>query len=205
MRLPSQPTLTGELVRLEPLDAAHFDGLRRALEVDRATFGWTIVPTPATVGEYAADRFAQRDAGQMSPYAQIEVASGEPVGHTTYCNPKFRADGSLYAVEVGYTWLIPASQAGALNSESKLLMLTHAFETLGVARVELRTDARNERSRAAIEAIGGVFEGVLRNVGMSRVPGEDLRDEAVFSIVRPEWPTTKERLHARLERKRAAS
>lgn len=204
MRLQVQPVLTGDVVRLEPLDRAHAGGLRDAVDTDRGSFGWTTVPTPDTVDEYVAQRLAHRDAGQMAPYAQIEIASGRPIGHTSYFAPRFRSDGTLFAVEIGYTWLSPASQAGAVNSEAKLLLLTHAFESLGVARVDFRTDARNERSRAAIAAIGAVFEGVLRNGAQSRVPGEDLRDDAVFSIVAAEWPQARERLHARLERKRAA-
>lgn len=202
MHLP-QPVLAGEVVRLEPLGPEHLDGLRAAVDADRSTFGWTTVPTPDTVAQYVADRLAQRDAGETAPYVQVDVGTGRVVGHTTYCSPRRRPDASLYAVEVGYTWLTPGAQAGALNSESKLLLLTFCFETLGVARVELRTDARNERSRAAIVAVGGVFEGVLRNAGISRVPGEDVRDDALFAITSADWPAAKERLAARLARKRA--
>ena len=201
MRLP-QPVLTGDVVRLEPLGREHVDGLRAAADADRSTFGWTRVPTPATVEEYVEEKLAQRDAGQIAPYAQVEVATGRVIGHTSYWAPRVRADGSLFAVEIGHTWLTPEAQAGAVNSESKLLLLTHCFETLGVARVDLKTDARNERSRAAIAAVGGVFEGVLRQSDVSRRPGEDLRDSAVFSLIAPEWPGAAERLRARVARKR---
>jgi len=178
------------------------DGLAAAADVDRSTFGWTAVPIPAEARAYIEEKLARRDAGQIAPFAQVEVASGRVLGHTAYWLPRFRADGSLFAVEVGHTWLTPSAQAGATNSESKLLLLTYCFETLAVARVDLRTDARNERSRAAIAAIGGVFEGVLRQADTSRVPGEDLRDSAIFSLIAPEWPDARERLQARVARKR---
>lgn len=198
-----QPVLTGDVVRLEPLGPEHVEGMRAAVDVDRSTFGWTWVPTPDSVVEFVEDRLALRDAGEMAPYAQLDAVTGRVLGHTSYHAPRYRADGSLYAVEIGSTWLTPSAQAGATNSESKLLLLTYCFETLGVVRVDLKTDVRNARSRAAMTAMGAVFEGVLRQAHPATVPGDDLRDSAYFSVIAPEWPATKEHLRARLARKRA--
>lgn len=109
-------------------------------------------------------------------------------------------DDGLCAIEVGFTWLARSAQGTGLNPEAKLLLFRHAFETWGVARVDLKTDARNSRSRAAIEAVGARFEGVLRNSSRSWVPGEDgrLRDTAIFSIIDTEWPDCRSRLEERV-------
>jgi RimJ/RimL family protein N-acetyltransferase len=106
----------------------------------------------------------------------------------------------LCAIEVGFTWLAKSAQGTGLNVESKLLLFRHAFESWGVARVDLKTDARNSRSRAAIEGVGARFEGVLRNWSRSWAPGEDgrLRDAAIFSIIATEWPDCRSRLEERL-------
>ena len=103
---------------------------------------------------------------------------------------------SPYAIEIGGTWLAASTQRSGINTNAKLLLLDYAFETLGVGRVDLKTDARNERSRAAITRIGGKFEGVLRHWQPSLVPGEEgkLRDSAMFSILDVEWPDVRERL-----------
>lgn len=144
------------------------------------------------------------DAGTLAPFAQVEVATGAVVGHTSFCTPLW-GDERLRTVEVGHTFLTPRSQGGALNSESKLLLFTHAFEFWGVERVQLTTDARNQRSRAAITAVGASLEGVLRSVGPSRVDGEEgrLRDTAVFSVVATEWPEVRRRLTERVAARRA--
>jgi RimJ/RimL family protein N-acetyltransferase len=114
-----------------------------------------------------------------------------------------------YAVEVGGTWLAHFAQRTGINVEAKLLLFTYAFETLGLARVDLKTDARNQRSRRAIERLGARFEGVLRNWSPSWAPGEAgrLRDSAMFSVVEAEWPEVRARLHAVLgtRRPKAAS
>jgi len=198
-----QTVLAGSVVRLEPLGLEHVPAMMEAVDVDRESFGWTVVPTPESVEAYVGMQLARRDSGQMAPYAQIEVATGDLIGHTSLWDPRTLLSGRVYAVEIGHTWLVPRAQAGAYNSESKLLLLTHAFESLGVDRVDLKTDARNARSRAAIAAIGASLEGVLRRAHTSAVPGEELRDSAMFSIVADEWPDVRKRLEARVEAKRA--
>ncbi len=137
------------------------------------------------------------------PLTQIREADGRAVGVTAYWDPRFwpgRSD--LCAVEIGWTWLAASAQSTGINAEAKFLLLEHAFEKLGVARVDLKTDARNERSRRAIERLGARFEGVLRQWSPSHAPGEDglLRDSAMFSVIAPEWPATKAALRRRLAR-----
>ena len=110
-----------------------------------------------------------------------------------------RTRGDLYAVEIGWTWLAASAQRTGINAEAKLLLLTHAFDTLRLARVDWKTDARNERSRQAIERLGARFEGVLRGWSPSHAPGEEgrLRDSAMFSVTAAEWPDVKAHLAAR--------
>jgi N-acetyltransferase len=123
------------------------------------------------------------------------------VGCTTYCNPRtWPGRDDLCAVEIGGTWLAGSAQRTGINAEAKLLLMRHAFETLNVARVDFRTDARNHPSRRAIERLGARFEGVLRNWGPSWVPGEEggLRDSAIFSVIAAEWPQVKSALTSRI-------
>jgi RimJ/RimL family protein N-acetyltransferase len=129
------------------------------------------------------------------------------LGCTTYCNPRaWPGRDDLWAVEIGGTWLSASAQRTGINTESKLLLMTYAFETLNVASVDFRTDARNQRSRQAIERVGARFEGVLRNWGPSWVSGEEgrLRDSAIFSVVADEWPHVKSELTRRIQRLRAS-
>ncbi|WP_433199737.1 GNAT family N-acetyltransferase [Dactylosporangium sp. CS-047395] len=199
------PALEGRLVLLEPLDDRHAADLAEAGGGDRDSFGWTWVPRPEELPAYYADMRARMDAGRMMSYAQISRASGKAVGGTSFWDPRFLPGTSdPYAVEVGFTWLGPAAQGTGINAEAKLLLFTHAFETWHVARVDLKTDARNARSRAAIAAVGATFEGVLRNWSQSWASGETgrLRDSAMYSITAAEWPQVKERLRARVERYR---
>ncbi|MDI2127764.1 GNAT family N-acetyltransferase [Yinghuangia seranimata] len=195
------PVLEGALVRLEPLELRHAADLARAADVDRATYGFTQVPTADDVPDYIADRLARAAAGQAAPYAQVDLASGRAVGATAYWEPRPWPDGEgLCAVEIGSTWLGAAAQGTGVNAEAKYLLFRHAFEAWNVARVDLKTDARNARSRAAIEAVGARFEGVLRNWGRSWAPGEDglLRDSAMFSVTAEEWPRCRARLEERI-------
>jgi N-acetyltransferase len=194
--------LAGSLVRLEPLSAGHVPGLTRAAEEDRATYGWASVPRAGEMAGYVAARLAMAGA---TPFAQVRLSDGAPVGCTSYHNPRpWLETGEVFAVEVGGTWLAASAQRTGINAEAKLLLLTHAFETVAVARVDLKTDARNQRSRQAIERIGARFEGVLRNWGPSHAPGEEgrLRDSAMFSVTAAEWPDVKSRLAGRLARGR---
>jgi RimJ/RimL family protein N-acetyltransferase len=195
------PVLEGALVRLEPLAGRHTADLAVAAEEDRGSYDFTWVPRAAEVPAYIDVQLARAATGQLAPYAQVERASGRAVGVTAYREPRsWLAEDELSAIEIGFTWLARSAQGTGLNAESKLLLLRHAFENWGVARVDLKTDARNARSRAAIEALGARCEGVLRNWSRSWAPGEDgrLRDSAIFSVTADEWPDCRTRLEARV-------
>jgi N-acetyltransferase len=190
--------LQGTLVRLEPLGAGHAPGLMAAAEEDRSAYAWTRVPRAGEVADYVAGRLA---AEGVTPFAQIRVRDGAPVGCTTLANPRaWPGRQDLFAVEIGGTWLAASAQRSGINTEAKLLLLTYAFDELGVARVDWKTDARNKRSRRAIEALGARFEGVLRNWSPSHADGEEgrLRDSAMFSVTEAEWPAVKSALAARV-------
>jgi N-acetyltransferase len=194
--------LRGDLVRLEPLADDHVPGLALAAEEDRSAYGYTMVPRAAGTAAYVR---AQLTKAGVTPFAQVRVADGTPVGCTAYDNPRTwpRRD-DLSAVEIGGTWLAASAQRTGINAESKLLLMTYAFETLNVVRVDFPTDARNQRSRQSIERLGARFEGVLRNWGSSWVPGEEgrLRDSAIFSVIAAEWPQVKSALTRRIQRSR---
>jgi RimJ/RimL family protein N-acetyltransferase len=200
-RLPDVPVLRGSLVRLEPLSMRHAEDLAVAAEEDRGAYAFTRVPRAPEVEEYLAAHFERARSGMMVPFAQIRQADGRAVGGTSYWQPRFWPGRSeLCAIEIGWTWLAASAQRTGINAEAKLLLLAYAFETLGVARVDLKTDARNEQSRRAIERLGARFEGVLRQWSPSHAPGEDglLRDSAMFSVIAPEWPAAKAALSRRL-------
>ncbi|WP_328747646.1 GNAT family N-acetyltransferase [Streptomyces sp. NBC_00285] len=195
------PVLTGELVRLEPLDHTHAADLAVAAEENRGTYEFTWVPRAAEVGAYIDAQLARAATGSLAPYAQVSVETGRAMGATSYWEPRcWRADDRLDAVEVGFTWLAGPAQGTGINAEAKLLLFRHAFEEWHVSRVDLKTDARNDRSRAAIESVGARFEGVLRNWSRSWAPGEEgrLRDSAIFSITAEEWPRCRKRLEERV-------
>ena len=198
MPLLEVPQLSGERVRLVPLTADHVDGLVAAAAEDRSTYGWTTVPdgSAATVA-YVAELLAAQQAGEVVPFAQLEARSGRPLGCTRYAQLRRLPGAELpYTVEIGGTWLAASAQRSGINREAKRLLLGHAFEHWQVTRVELRTDARNERSRTAIAALGAAFEGVLRSAQPSAARGETgrLRDTAVFSVLAAEWPGVRDRL-----------
>jgi RimJ/RimL family protein N-acetyltransferase len=176
-------------VRLEPLGDAHREAIR-ALALDAPdTFRWMYTP----IGEWFDDWWTMTTtAADAGPYATIDARTGEVVGSTCFLAYRPADRG----VEIGGTWLHPTAQRTGINVEAKLLMLTHAFETLGCMRVEFKTHASNERSRAAIAALGAQFEGVHRK-HMLR-PGVGVRDSAWFSIIDDEWPAVRDRLTARL-------
>jgi RimJ/RimL family protein N-acetyltransferase len=192
--------LRGDLVRLEPLTEDHIPGLALAAEEDRSAYAYTMVPRAAETAAYVR---AQLTRDGVTPFAQVRVADGAPMGCTAYDNPRtWRGRDDLAAVEIGGTWLAGSAQRTGINGESKLLLMTYAFETLNVVRVDFRTDARNQPSRQAIERLGARFEGVLRNWGPSWAAGEEgmLRDSAIFSVIAVEWPQVKSALTARLQR-----
>jgi len=185
------PTLVGQRVRLEPMTSLHLDGLVQAASEDRSSYLYTTIPQSRDeMATYVNDLLRQWELGEIIPFVQIELASDRVVGATRFMsirstNPEERP----FAVEIGGTWLAASAQKTGINTESKLLLLEHAFSTLKVTRVELKTDARNERSRAAILRVGATFEGVLRCYQPSMVPGEEgfFRDSAMFSILDDEW------------------
>ncbi|MGH3302153.1 MAG: GNAT family N-acetyltransferase [Streptosporangiaceae bacterium] len=199
--LAHTPVLQGALVRLEPLAVRHSADLAAAVEEDRGSYGFTRVPRQWEMAEYLASHFERVKAGTMAAFAQIRLADGRAVGCTAYWDPRYwpgRAE--LCAVEIGWTWLAGSAQRTGINAEAKLLLMRHAFENLRVIRVDLKTDARNERSRRAIERLGARFEGVLRQWSQSHTPGEQgvLRDSAIFSVLESEWPAVQAALRQRL-------
>lgn len=194
------PVLEGALVRLEPLTMAHGPDLALAAEENRSSYGFTFVPSADGVPAYI-DAQLERGKEGLTPFAQIRRSDGRAVGCTAFWDPRrWPGRQELRAVEIGWTWLGATAQRSGINVESKLLLFIYAFETLGVARVDLKTDARNEGSRRAIERLGATFEGVLRSGSASWAPGEEgqLRDSAMFSVVVAEWPTVKAQMTERL-------
>ncbi|GAA1960253.1 GNAT family N-acetyltransferase [Kitasatospora viridis] len=196
------PVLEGELVRLEPLEHRHAADLAEAVAGPRESYGFTWVPTPEQVPGYVDAQLARHRDGRLAPYAQVDLATGRAVGATAFWDPRLSDTGELFAIEVGFSWLVPAAQGTGLNTEAKFLLFRHAFEQWRVSRLDLKTDARNARSRAAIQAVGATFEGVLRNWSRSWAPGEDgrLRDSAIYSITAEEWPLARTHLTERLDR-----
>lgn len=194
------PVLCGSLVRLEPLHPRHAADLARAAEEDRSAYGFTLVPRAEEMEAYVK---AQRERAGLTPFAQVRVADGRAVGCTAYWDLRtWPGRPELQAVEVGWTWLAASAQGTGINAEAKFLLFTYAFEALGVVRVDLKTDARNLRSRRAMERLGARFEGVLRNWSPSWAPGEEgkVRDSAMFSVIAEEWPEVKAALISRLTR-----
>jgi len=195
------PVLTGESVRLEPLDHRHAAELAVAAEENRGSYAFTWVPRADQVQAYIDAQLGRAATGRLAPYAQVSTVTGRAVGVTAYWEPRsWLTDDQLDAVEVGFTWLAGSAQGTGVNAEAKLLLFRHAFEVWGVSRVDLKTDARNDRSRAAIQSVGARFEGVLRNWSRSWAPGEDgrLRDSAIYSITAAEWPECRAGLEARV-------
>src|SRR4051794_29979252 len=195
--------LTGRVVRLEPLGPSHAAGLEAPAAEDRSHYQWTRVPDGREgVAAYLADATAERQTGRRLPFATILLDGERVIGSTSFF-PEHWAwaagrPGVPDTVEIGATWLAASAQRTAANTEAKLLMLTHAFEVWGVHRVQLKTDARNERSRAAIARLGAQFEGILRHHMPAYGPTGGLRDSAYYSIVPAEWAAIRERLLARL-------
>jgi RimJ/RimL family protein N-acetyltransferase len=196
-------TLTGRHVVLEPLTAAHAEALLAAADVDGSSYGYTLVPADLdTMSGYIESLLAAARSDTAVPFVQRVAGSGEVVGCTRFLDLRWWSGRPTPdEAEIGGTWLRADVQRTAVNTEAKLLLLSHAFEVWQVHRVAICTDARNERSRTAIARLGAQFEGVLRNhrpAAGHAVPPGSARDTAVFSIVASEWPTVREGLRARL-------
>lgn len=184
--------LTGRFVRLEPLDLRHSEGLLEAAS-EPLIWKYLTVPQPQTVAEM--DDWIELALSQQDhlPFTTIRQQDSKIVGSTRYLDIK-PFDQTL---EIGWTWLTAEAQRTTVNTEAKYLMLRHAFEELGCARVQLKTDAMNDRSRSAIERIGAQFEGVFRNY--QRYWHGAMRDTAMYSITDAEWPGVKVQLESMLE------
>ena len=189
-------TLTGELVTLEPLQVEHHDELVTAASDGRLWELWyTSVPAPDTMAADIDERLARKQDGTMLPFVVRRIADDTVVGETTFCN----AEPEVPRVEIGYTWTARSAHSTGVNAESKLLLLTHAFDVLGCIAVEFRTHWHNQQSRAAIARLGAKQDGVLRN--HRRMPDGSLRDTVVFSILDTEWPAVRSGLRHRLARR----
>lgn len=200
-RVP-EVVLEGYGVRLEPLDEAlHRDGLAAAIaDGELWSLAVTIVPRPEELSAFFADAKEALQDGHSLAFATIDTATGRVAGSTRFCAIEF----AHKRLEIGFTFLAAAHQRTHVNTAAKLLMLRHAFEMWQVNRVELMTDVRNAASRAAITRIGAREEGVLRSHMVMR--DGSVRDSAVHSILRSEWPDAEERLEARLmEARRSAT
>jgi RimJ/RimL family protein N-acetyltransferase len=194
------PVLAGRLVRLEPLASVHVEDLAEAAAESRETFAYTTVPDgPEELAGYVQERLSSHD---VMPFAQVRTDDGRVLGCTSFLSFRWWPGpiGHLYAVEIGGTWLAPSAQRSGMNREAKSLLLAHAFEAWRVARVDFKTDARNERARKAIDSLGARFEGVLRSWEPSRARGEEgaLRDSAIYSVVASQWPSVSAHLQGAL-------
>ncbi|MGE5373876.1 MAG: GNAT family N-acetyltransferase [Bacteroidota bacterium] len=189
-------TLTGKHVRLEPMTLDHAAALA---EIGVGQNFWDFMlygnmETPEDMRNWVLDMLSRADKGTDLPFVAVHLASGRVAGATRYLNIMPRDRG----LEIGGTWYGPAFQRTAVNTECKYLLLRHAFETLGCIRVQLKTDLRNERSQKAIERIGAVKEGVLRNHMI--LPDGRYRHSVFYSILDTEWPQVKANLEGMLER-----
>jgi len=204
-------TLEGTHVRLEPLALEHVPALVAAASEDRSSYQWTYTPEGTEqMTAYVRDALAKVASGDHVAFATVRKGAGPSgrdlvVGCTRFCEifvwqwppgATHQRQGVPDVVDIGFTWLSGPAQRSPVNTEAKLLMMTHAFETWAVHRVALQTDVRNTRSRAAIERIGGRLDGIMR----ADRPGADdtVRTSARFSIVASEWPELKAKLTARL-------
>jgi len=188
--------LAGQHVALEPLALEHLDGLKAAVQDGELWKLWyTAVPAPEAMRAEIERRLELQAKGTMLPFTTRD-ASGKVVGMTTYMN----VDAVHKRVEIGSTWTAGSAQRGPLNSECKLMLLTHAFERLGCIAVEFRTHFFNQQSRRAIERLGAKLDGILRN--HQRAANGSLRDTAVYSIIESEWPAVKAHLRWQLDKPR---
>ena len=204
-----RPVLTGRHVRLEPLEHAHAAALAKASTGDRELYRWSPVPIDeAESARYIDTALSWREDGTAVPFAVVRLSDNAVIGSTRFFlierwawPTQHPRHGRQFpdACEIGYTWYAHSAIRTPANTDAKLLMLTHAFETWGALRVCFHADARNVRSRAALERIGAKFEGVLRS---HRMASDFIaRDSYRFSIIADEWPAAKERLKGLLDRR----
>lgn len=187
------PVLSGSHVRLEPMREAHVDGLRAALAGDELSRLWfTSVPTADGAGRYVQAALEAQADGRVLPFVACNV-QGDPVGSTRF----YRLEPDVPTLCIGYTWYAPSVQRTGVNTEAKLLLLAHAFETLSCISVVFETSTENVRSRAAIARLGAKQDGILRK--HKRHADGSPRDTVVFSIIDSEWPQVKHDLQARLQ------
>jgi N-acetyltransferase len=193
-----RPTLTGRLVVLEPLSAGHEPGLRAAAADERVwAYMRTVASAPEAFHAWLSEALAAAEAGSEAPFCIRRHADATLLGSSRYL--ALRPDDRV--LEIGYSWITPAAWGTGANTEAKLLLMTHAFEQLGCLRVEFKTDARNERSRAALAALPATFEGVFRKHMLVR--GGERRDSAWYSVIDDDWPDVRAALEARVEAKAA--
>jgi RimJ/RimL family protein N-acetyltransferase len=191
-------TLTGNLVRLEPLSHDHQPGLIEALNDGRMWERWyTQVPKPDELAAEIDRRLERHTNGEMLPFTAIRVVDDQVLGMTTYHD----VDPTIPKVDIGYTWNRESAHGTGTNPESKLLLLRHAFDTLDCECVGLRTQWTNFQSRAAIERLGAKLDGVLR--AARRAHNGALMDVVEYSILRSEWPAVQANLEYRLSRRAA--
>lgn len=190
------PVLAGRYVRLAPLTMEDAEGyLEAAAQDGDEVFRWLTTRAPRTVADAQAQvaaALAARARGVRLPYAQFDVRTGEFAGSTSY----YEVDPVARAIAIGHTWLGRRWWRSGVNTEAKLLLLTHAFDTLGAARVVWHTDIRNERSQAAIARLGAVREGVLRKHRIR--PDGSWRDTVQYAMTDDDWPAVRQRLTERL-------
>ncbi|GAA4266269.1 GNAT family protein [Frondihabitans peucedani] len=194
MEFTSQPALTGDRVVLEPLAPEHAPDLADAVREGELWKTWyaTHIASPERMSADIEARMAAHAEGASVPWAVVDTATGRAVGITTVLN----LEPAHRRLEIGSTWLGRAAQRTGINTEAKLLLLTHAFESLGCIAVEFRVHWHNQQSRAAVARLGAKQDGVLRN---HRVwPDGTIRDTVVFSVIDGEWPTVRQSLVQRL-------
>jgi len=193
MPWPDPITLRGAHATLEPLSQTHVSGLVEAVKDGELWKLWyTSVPAPDRMAAEIDRRLALREKGSMLPFAVVDAA-GKCAGMTTYMN----IDAGNKSVEIGSTWYAKRVQRTPLNTECKLMLMTHAFETLDCIAVEYRTSFFNHKSRRAIERLGAKLDGIMRN--HIRHADGTLRDTCVYSIIQNEWPAVKTHLRFQLE------
>jgi len=193
MTAPTALDLTGSHVRLRVMRAADASALvRAASDGELWNLVVTVVPSAATVAAYMKPALDGFRAGTVIPYVIENITTGKPIGSTRF----WKLDRINRTVEIGHTWISASCQRTVVNTEIKLLMLTHAFETLNCVRVQFQTDELNAKSRAAIARLGAKEEGILRNERI--MPDGRVRNTVMFSILDSEWPDVKGKLSARL-------